>query len=96
VRHDEIVSLTLLFLESSLPSVLAMIAWGQTEESMTWYPDANDLATSFVVWLHEPSAGTAVLPTRHPDYPKVLELTIELRRADLPDIPWGLDYYGNA
>jgi hypothetical protein len=95
IRVDEILVLTLRFRETDLPAVLDLIAWGQMEETFTWYPDANELGISFLVWLHAPAAGTPVMPTRLQEFPKVLELTIELRRADVPEEPWGLDYYGD-
>jgi len=95
VRTDTIMVVTLRFRESEWPTVLDMIRWGQTEETMVWYPDATDLGTSFVVWLHQPEAGKRVQATRLANYPKVMELTIELRRADAPETPWNLDYFGN-
>lgn len=95
VRRDEIIVLRLRFRESEWPSVLAFLHWGQAEETFIWYPDANELLTSFTVYLHSPAMGTSIVPNRLGDFPKVMELAIELRRVDLPETPFGLDYYGN-
>lgn len=95
VRVDQIVRVTLRFPETSEAAVLGLIDWGQTEANFTWFPDANILGTSFLVHLHFPGAGEDVAPTRLAEYPKVKELAVELRRADLPSTPWDLDFFGN-
>ncbi len=95
VRVDQIVVVPLRFPETAEAAVLGLIDWGQTEETFTWFPDANDVGTSFLVYLQSPAAGIAVAPIRMQDFPKVKELSIELRRADQPSVPWGLDYFGS-
>ena len=95
VRTDAILALTMRFRETDFPAVLAMIAWGQGEELITWFPDANIPATSFAVYLHQPATGTPTSPVRMADFPKVMDLTIELRRQDFPGTPWPLDFFGN-
>lgn len=93
VRRDMILILPLRFRETDWPSVVALIRWGQSEETFTWFPDSN-LATSFSVWLHAPEAGSNIRPQRVPDYPKLFELVFTLRRADLTETPWNLDFFG--
>lgn len=95
VRTDTIMAMTIRFRESEWANVLGMIRWGQMEETLVWYPDALDLATSFIAYLHTPEAGSRVQATRLADFPKVMELPLELRRADQPETPWGLDFFGN-
>lgn len=94
VRTDGLVTLVLRFRATEWTDVLGLIRWGQGEESFTWYPDALDAATSHVVWLMRPEAGSDIEPTRDADYPRVLEQEITLRRRDLPETPWDLDYFG--
>lgn len=79
VRRDEVVVLPLRFRESEWESVRDLLVWGQAAESFDWYPDALDVGESFEVYLESPKAGQEIAPTRLPDYPKVLELTVELR-----------------
>ena len=95
VRVDQIVVVPLRFPETAEAAVLGLIDWGQTEETFTWFPDANITGTSFLVYLHAPGAGSPASPTRMLEFPKVKELSIELRRADQPSVPWGLDYFGS-
>lgn len=92
VRRDHTLLVPLRFLETEWIAVHAMIAWGQAGESFTWYPDANEPGTSFLVWLDSPVAGEPIAPSRSTDFPKMLELTITLR--SVADLPWGLDYHG--
>ena len=94
VRRDEIISVPIRFRESDWPAVLDFVRWGQSEETFVWYPDALDLLTSFVVYLHAPAAGERVEPQRDSTFPQILELTVDLRRIDQPETAFGLDYYG--
>ncbi len=95
VRADELLVVPLRFYESEWPNLVSLVAWGQTEELFTFEPDTLTVPlTTFSVYLHTPAAGTRMQPTRSGLYPKVLEFTIELRRADLPETPWNIDYFG--
>lgn len=93
VRRDHVIGLTLRVLESEWSDLHGMLQWGQFGESFTWYPDAGGdvIAEAAVVWLDFPQAGEDIRPVRHADYPRVLEVTIELRSFDA--LPWLLEYY---
>ena len=93
VRRDHRLVLPLRFLETAWAGIHALIAWGQAGESFTWYPDALEAGTSFLVWLDSPAPGEDIAPSRSSDYPKMLELTITIRNA-VADQPWELDFYG--
>jgi hypothetical protein len=92
VRRDEVLILPLRFYESEWTSVYAMLRWGQSGESMTWYPDADVTTESYEVWLETPAAGEDVTPTRSTEYPLMLELSIGLRAVDAT--PWSIEFYG--
>lgn len=90
-RRDYNLRLTLRLYESELPDLQALIEWGQAAESFTWYPDANDTATSFEVYLESPLAGDEWEEARLDEFPRVVEVTIVLRRVD--GYAWGLEYF---
>jgi len=92
VRREHILVLPLRFYETEWADVHALLAWGQTSESFTWYPDADMPGESYEVWLETPAAGDEITPTRLSSYPLVLELSIGLRTVD--GLPWTLDFYG--
>ncbi len=89
VRRDHILLVPLRFFETEWIDVHALIAWGQSGELLTWYPDALDVATFFSVYLHSPAAGEDIKPSRDGQYPGMLEITIGLRSTT----PWTLDFY---
>jgi hypothetical protein len=91
VRRDENLVLTLRIFESEWPDLHALVRWGQLAETFTWYPDADDEATSFVVWLEDPQAGASLAPGRSTEYPRVLEVAITLRSQDAN--VWTLEYF---
>lgn len=91
VRRDHLLSLPLRFRESEWEDLHGVLAWGQASESFEWYPDALDPATSFTVYLISPAAGEEIEPQRSAEYPKLLELTVELRRVD--NEIWTLDFH---
>lgn len=91
VRRDQVLLLPLRFYETEWADVSALIEWGQSGETILWYPDANEAGTSFIVYLDNPAAGEDIVPTRAADYPRVLELTLALRSTSSD--PWTLDYY---
>lgn len=85
VRRDSLVELTLRLEEDEWLELVNLIDYGQQGESITWYPDASDLLTSYEVYLEEPAPGGRYAPTRA-DYLRIFETTIVLRGVDLP--PW--------
>lgn len=93
VRRDHVIGLTVRILESEWDDLHGVLQWGQFGESFTWYPDAGGdvIADSFTVWLEFPQAAEDIRPTRHADYPRVLEVSIELRSVDA--LPWLLEYF---
>jgi len=91
VRRDHILLVPLRFFETEWADVQALIAWGQSGELLTWYPDALDAGTSFSVYMHSPAAGEDITPSRDGTYPGLLDITIGLR--SLADTPWTLDYF---
>ncbi len=91
VRRDQVILVPLRFYETEWASVHALIAWGQSGETILWYPDANEAGTSFTVYLDNPAAGEDIVPVRDADYPHMMELTLALRSTSVN--PWTLDYY---
>jgi len=94
VRQDEILILPVRFYEWEWVDLLSVIEWGQLSESFIYYPDSEGTVYSSgrEVWLHSPVAATDVAPTRLGEFPRVLELTIELRKKDFT--PWTFEFWG--
>lgn len=90
VRRDSLLEVVLRIDEDEWTDFVNLIAWGQSGESFLWYPDADDVGTSFEVWLEEPKPGGRYSPERT-DFPRVLECTLILRGVDVP--PWP-NYFG--
>jgi len=91
VRRDYNLHVTLRVLESELTDLYALIEWGQGAESFTWYPDVDDTATSYTVYLEAPLAGESWTPSRDPEFPQVLLAPIVLRRVD--GYAWDLPFF---
>ena len=91
VRRDHNLELTLRLFESEMASLNGLMVWAQAAENFLWYPDATDDTQSFLVWLESPKAGEDVVPMRSSEYPRVLEVRIELRPT--APLPWTLDYF---
>lgn len=87
VRRDSLLAFGLRFWEEEWPEVLNLVTWGQSKQTLTWYPDLDDLATSFAVYLEAPAPGEAWSPERSQDFPRTFELTLTLRGAGAT-IPW--------
>lgn len=92
VRRDAVLALTLRVRESEWPAFLNVHAYGQSAETLTWYPDATDEGESYLVYWHGPGAGEELNVSRLAEYPQVFEVTILLRNAG-PAAPWRA-YYG--
>jgi len=91
VRRDYNLRLPLRLYEEELPSVYALIAWGQLSESLLWLPDANIPATRFLVYLESPLAGEDWEAGRDAQFGRVFEGPLVLRRVD--GFAWDLDYF---
>lgn len=87
VRRDALLELTLRFHEDEWADVLAVVAAGQADEALTWYPDLEDQpGVSYAVYLEEPAAGTRWAPLRDQQYPRIFEGTLVLRGVSAA--PW--------
>ena len=87
VRRDAMLELGLRFWESEWASVLNLVAWGQTRQAITWFPDALDLLTSFEVYLEAPLAGERWAPQRDSNFPRTFEVSLTLRGVGAA-VPW--------
>lgn len=87
VRRDGLLDLTLRFWESEWTDLLNLVAWGQAANTLTWFPEATDLGTSWDVYLDSPAPGSRFGPSRDGDFPRVMELTVTLRGAGT-GVPW--------
>jgi hypothetical protein len=91
VRTDYVLWLPLRLFEEELVYLSALVAWGLLSETITWYPDADNEAESYLVYLEFPRAGDSLEPERDDAYGDVLEVSIALRRAT--PTPWTLEYF---
>jgi hypothetical protein len=90
VRRDYLLWLTLRVYETERPDLDALIEWGQSSESLLWYPDQEE-TTVYEVYLEHPVAGEDLEDQRSDEFPSVIEATICLRRVDA--YAWSLDYF---
>lgn len=81
VRRDHNVRVVLRLYESELSHVGSLVEWGQLSESFLWFPDANDTGTNYLVYLEDPVAGEPLTPVRDPEFPRVFEVEMVLRRV---------------
>lgn len=79
VRRDSLLDVPIRFYESEWLAVANLIEWGQDDGQITWYPDADDTATSFTVYLDSHAPAEDVTPERNGDFPRVFEITLRLR-----------------
>jgi hypothetical protein len=91
VRRDFLLDVRLRLYETELADLDALVQWGQLSETITFYPDALETGESFLVYLEHPVAGEEWRPVRLQEYPRVLEVTLTLRRV--ADTPFELDYF---
>jgi hypothetical protein len=92
VRRDATLEVTLRIEEAEWAALLALVAFGQSGEVITWFPDANE-AESFAVYLHAPAPGQRWAPTRDADFPQVFQVALTLRGA-AGAAPW-LAYFAS-
>lgn len=92
VRREEILRVRLRIDHSEWASLKAMVEFGQAHpNTVTFYPDKDDLYTSFECYLETPKAGEAFEQDRQ-RFPNALEVTLRLRLVS--GGPWNLDYWG--
>lgn len=92
VRHDKLLVVRLRFPMSQWSAVEAMIEYGQLHpNTLTYYPDKDDLATAFVCYLEAPQLGEEWEPPRE-DSPDVFgDFEIILDKVD--KVPWDIAYF---
>lgn len=93
VRRDHQLAIPLRFYEAEWPEVRAMIEFGQMGGVIKWFPDLES-EDSFDVYLDAPSVADSIDPQPDGSYPRVLGLTIVVRRVD--GEPWDLGYFMEA
>ena len=81
VRRDNLYELPLRITEDEWQQFLALVAFGQTDEPFTWYPDADDVV-AIPVYLENPLSGERWAPSRMSDFLRVFEITLVLRQAN--------------
>lgn len=93
VREDHNLGVPLRLYESEWSALIDLIRWGQLSETFVWYPDAGGslIATGRTVYLEYPRAGDDLAIERDPEYLRVLETTLTLRKADAT--PWTFEYW---
>jgi hypothetical protein len=91
VREDNVLLVTVHFLEHEWVDFQSVVRWGQGGWPFDVYPDVSaDLTEVYTVDLESPRAGEKYRPTRSTQYPRAHELTIALRRVD--GEAWDLNY----
>jgi hypothetical protein len=78
VRRDAVLDVQLRFTEDEWPDLLAVIAAGQSDAVLTFYPDAEE-STTFQVYLDAPASGDTFQPVRDSAFPRMLTVTLTLR-----------------
>jgi hypothetical protein len=78
VRRDNLMEVTLRVQEDEWETFLSLIAFGQSRQTFTWYPDSDEGA-NFTVYLESPLAGERWAPTRLGGFERVYEIPIVLR-----------------
>jgi len=78
VRRDPLLNLVLRVEESEWLDVLALVAFGQTGQSLLWFPDVDE-APFFTVFLDLPAAGSQWGPERDGQYLRNFDVPLRLR-----------------
>jgi hypothetical protein len=94
IRYDNVIDLTLRFLESEYDAVAVYVRWMQKNRSLThsfWF-DQSDALTTRVVRYHGPHLPTPFDPSRRDAYLPLYEFAIRLRTAD--GTAFGLNWSG--
>ena len=92
VRRDDNLVLTLRLYETEVRLARALVAWGQSSEPFSFYPDRENTAVLYTVYLEAPLAGDAFQPVRVGGFPKLFEVSLTVRRTSFGN--WdGLDYF---
>lgn len=92
VRRDYLLNLRLRLFEVELDELQALVTWGQNAETILWYPDADDLATSYTVYLEEPGAGGSWEESLTDGLERIVEVELVLRLV--AGGPWAPLYFG--
>jgi len=82
VRRDALLTLTVRLYEWEWPAWLDVLAYGQTGQALTWYPDHEAVTESVSVYLESPSLGDTHVAGRDAGFPRVMESTITLRAVN--------------
>jgi hypothetical protein len=96
-REDELLAVTVRFLESEWPAVLLMIRYAIANDSAltVWLDYNTDPSTSYVCDLVSPSFGARIVPTREDDAcglgGAVMSIDLVLRKTD--GTPWTDNYF---
>jgi hypothetical protein len=82
IRRDQLLHWVLIFLEAEWAAVETWLAWAQSSGgSFTFFPDKDQLGSSYVVYLHAPEMGDGIAPRRSVDYLGAFELELSFRRT---------------
>lgn len=95
VSRTYALTMALRFYESEWPAVRALLEFGQLGGPVTWYPDADEPASVFDVYLDGPEVGTEIAPEPDETYPRALSLTIVLSQVDGTPFD-ALEYFSEA
>jgi hypothetical protein len=92
VREDYLLETIVRYLDDEWPSLSAMIRYAKRwPNTVTLFPDSDDLSTFFEMQLWTPRAGESeVRGTRDREYDEAWEITLVWRRID--GLPWDIAY----
>jgi hypothetical protein len=84
VRWDQLLNVTLRFLESERAAVMDWLKWAQQNKStsFSFYFDATDLAgAAYDVYLESPKVGERITMPREANSPWVMSTSVTLRQV---------------
>lgn len=81
VRRDHLCTVPVRLEEVELADFYALMRAAHAGAEVTWYPDADELA-SIAVHLVSPTAADTIRPEPDPDYPSIMTVDLVFRRAD--------------
>lgn len=87
VRRDSLIDVTVRFWEGEWTALRNLLIWGQSQQVIDWYPDADDTSTTWPVYLEAPAVGDRIAPERDGEFPRVFELPLSLRGVGTA-VPW--------
>jgi len=89
VRRDYCLTVPLRVFEEEWPTIRRMIAHGQQEGVIFWYPNES-VNENVEVYLETPAIGDPVEPRPDGEYPACLIIELTFRRVD--GQPWDEDF----